>query len=61
MAYRYYTYKMSWGYMTIDSHTESEPEGFSEKFPVTIEEAQAIEDGADIYDENGELIIGKIL
>lgn len=61
MAYRYYTYKMDWGYVTIDSQTEEEPQGYLDKFPVTTAEANAIEEGADLYDENGELIIGKIV
>lgn len=61
MAYRYYTYKMPWGYQTIDTNYEEEPEGFIEKYPVTSVEAQAIVEGADLYDEDGELVIGRIL
>lgn len=61
MAYRYYTYKMPWGYITIDSNNEPEPSEYLEKFPVTSAEAEFIEEGADLYDENGELIIGKIV
>jgi len=48
MAYRYYTYKMDWGYVTIDSQTEEEPQGYLDKFPVTEVDAVKIEAGADL-------------
>ena len=38
------TYQFDWGFVTIDTRTESEPEGYLAKFPVTVSERAMIDD-----------------
>lgn len=59
---RYYTYQMSYGWITIDTKTENPPEDFiAGPFDVTLPEVELIENAASIElnDDATEVIIVK--
>lgn len=54
---RYQTYQMPYGFMTIDTQTETAPEEYIAVFDTTIPEAQVIENGAILEVVEDELVI----
>jgi hypothetical protein len=57
MATRYRTYQYDWGFLTIDTQNETAPEGYTAEFQVNMEEAEQIEQGADIQIINDEAVV----
>jgi len=57
MATRYKTYQTEYGFMTIDTRTETPPTDYIAVFDTTIAEADVIESGAIIQVDGDNLLI----
>lgn len=57
---RHMTYQFEWGFVTIDTRDEQEPDGYLAKFPTTVDEREIIDEGAQLEVVGDELVITPV-
>ena len=57
MPTRYKVQQFEWGYRMYDSQTEEPADGEIARYDVNLEEAELIENGADIQIVDGEIVV----